>query len=107
MNFKIVKEVGNTSLISSTEGDKLYKLLYEILNQLKNNDRDKELIIDFSGVEDLTTAFLNNGISKLFYNLDIKYLLNTIKFIGLKKSHIGLLKLSLNNAIILAKKNKE
>ncbi|WP_291736596.1 STAS-like domain-containing protein [Clostridium sp.] len=100
MEFKLKDILDNTSLISAEQGDKLFSILQK---KIKDNSRE-EIIIDFSGINDLTTAFINNGISRLFSYGDKEYLLKHMKFVGItKKNHIGLLRLSILNAIKMEK----
>ncbi|CAM3696776.1 STAS-like domain-containing protein [Clostridium perfringens] len=98
MELKVLEELNTSSAVSSEIGDKLYE---KLCNIVKNNEKTKDLIIvDFNGIDDLTTAFLNNSIGKLFLNYNTKYLMDTLRFSGLKNSnHINLLKLTIFNAI--------
>lgn len=98
MLFDILK---SDSAVSVNQGDVAYKYLFSEINLMKSQNPNDDIIIDFDNINDLTTAFLNNSIAKLFLNFDQKYLLSHLKFQGFtNKTHINLLKLSLSNAII-------
>lgn len=105
MEFKISCLLNINSAISTSEGDKLYDLIYPYIKENFDSDKSEDIIIDFSDIDDLTTAFLNNSIAKLFYNIDSEYLLKVLKFKNFTSNiHIKLLKLSLSNAIAMKDK---
>lgn len=57
----MVKEVIQTSIaVSADKGEILHSYLEEMLNQ------NEKVIVDFEGISDLTTAFLNVGIGHLY-----------------------------------------
>lgn len=92
--------INSSAAISAEDGDIIYEHLNKLILELQENNSSKCITIDFSGIEDLTTAFLNNGIAKLFLNFDYQFLVEHIHFSGFSKgNHIKLLKLSLANAL--------
>ncbi|MEZ2715442.1 STAS-like domain-containing protein [Niallia circulans] len=74
----IVKEIIESNVaISATKGE----LLFNSLNAtLKENEK---VIVDFNGITDLTTAFLNVGIGHLYNNFSGKELNEKLEVINL------------------------
>ncbi|MDK0903547.1 STAS-like domain-containing protein [Clostridium perfringens] len=102
MEFKISELLSLRSAISASDGDKLYDLIFPKLEHNFNNKIDEDVFIDFSNIDDLTTAFINNSIAKLFYTLDSEYLFNVLKFKNFSNpTHVNLIKLSLSNALLM------
>ena len=96
MEFNIFDHINTSSAVSANDGD----IVYIALNELITNNPNEKIIINFSNITDLTTAFLNNSIGKLFYTHDTSKLMQTIKFTGLQNvTQENLLKLSIFNAI--------
>lgn len=59
----IVKDIIGTSIaISATKGEVLYKALNAVMQT------NEKVVLDFEGITDLTTAFLNVGIGHLYNN---------------------------------------
>ncbi len=58
--INVVKEVGDSICVTDEDGKKVYDVIAEAL---KNG---KKVKISFNGVTDLTSAFLNNAIGKLY-----------------------------------------
>ncbi|NRT33218.1 hypothetical protein BJV38_004199 [Clostridium beijerinckii] len=101
MEIMISDILQSDSAVSVNQGDVVYKQLFSEINLIKSQNTKEDIIIHFDNITDLTTAFLNNSIAKLFLNFDQEYLLSHLKFQGFtNKTHINLLKLSLSNAII-------
>lgn len=102
MNIKLYDELQSHSAVSTNEGDKIYSILESEINRITSNNQSEnnEIIIDFSNIDDLTTAFLNNSIAKLFYNFNTDSLFKILRFTGFTKgNHIKLLKLSISNVM--------
>lgn len=74
----IVKDIIETSVaISAKKGE----VLYNALNQfLKSNPR---VIVDFEGITDLTTAFLNVGIGHLYNSFTREDLNSKLEIVNL------------------------
>ena len=78
----IIKDIIKTNFAVSTEdGNSIFILLEE------NFSKDKEVVLDFSGITLMTTAFLNSAIGQL-YSLDkypSSYLNEKLKLINVEE----------------------
>lgn len=77
--IKIVDVVHSKSPLTEQDGDTLYDKLNNEIN--KNNS---EVILDFSGVDSVTTAFINNSISKFIQKDGIDEVSTYLKISNLK-----------------------
>ena len=108
MIIKIFDELNNESATLPQQGDQIYKLIYtELKKDFETNENyTEELIFNFSKIDDLTTAFLNNCLGKLFYDFPYEYLMDNIKFENLtNNSQVKSIRLTLSNALMNIKKN--
>lgn len=72
-----VKDILGTSIaVSAKKGEVLFN---EILENIKNGD----VTVDFEGITDLTTAFLNVAIGHLYNELSADYLNDHLTIINL------------------------
>lgn len=60
MKIKVVDVVGDKLCVSSEDGQKLYNQIF------KNLKENKKVVLSFSGVTNLTSAFLNAAIGQLY-----------------------------------------
>lgn len=98
MNKIVIYDIVNQSNLETTEiGDKVYKIIKpQIEDYIKRNQR---FVIDFSKINIVTTAFLNNAIGKLFYDLNTKDLIKNMSFSDISSIQLNTLKWSITNAI--------
>lgn len=74
----IVKEIIETSVaISAKKGE----LLYNALNQILSTS--PKVVVDFDGITDLTTAFLNVGIGHLYKSYSSQELNEKLEIVNL------------------------
>lgn len=78
MCIKVISILNSASALTPSDGDKLYKILNRQLNINKIFD-EKDIIIDFSGLKFITTAFINQSIFKIITNN--RTIVDSIKFI--------------------------
>lgn len=92
----VIKEVIGSRIASENEqGDLIFE---EISNGL--NKSEKEILLDFSDMKLITTAFLNNSIGKLYRNYGKDRLDDILKIKNITdKGDVELLKLVILNAM--------
>lgn len=79
----MVKDLIATDLAVSVEdGDLLFE---KIVSYLKNS---KKIILDFSDLDLITTAFLNNAFGKLYSKFDAETLNEYIKIANIRKGDL-------------------
>ena len=66
----------------------------------ENIDSKKKIVIDFSNIDIMTTAFLNNAIGKLYNIYDKKKLNEYISMKNVSKSDLNLIKKVIDRAKI-------
>lgn len=96
------------SIISSNEaetpeqGNLAYdKILPEVKKYLQ---KEEKFYVDFSNINNVTTAFINNSVGKLLVELETSKILKLMSFIGFSNNaQIKTVKHSLSNAIALSK----
>lgn len=77
------------------QGDVLYKEIIKEINETK-----EQICIDFKGLRLLTTAFLNNGIGKMYKSYDRRELKKRILVKNISdKNDLKLLQLVIVNAL--------
>lgn len=97
--LKIVNVINSEYAVSPEDGDIIFKIIQSKI------DSKEQVVVDFSGIDIMTTAFLNNAIGKL-YNLYEKDKLNKyISMRNISKSDLNLIKKVIERAKI--KFNKE
>lgn len=110
MNYDIIKidEIISSNSASTPEsGDKLYNELKNKIDSIKNEVNDYTLIVDFTKITNITSAFLNNAIGKLFNYYPENLLIKLLKFRGVKTiDDFNIIKLTINNAIMMSKYEK-
>lgn len=77
MNVAVEKVIGSKIAISSEIGKKLYEELNNLLRE------HSKIILDFEGITDLTTAFLNVGIGHLYNDFSSRELNDKLEIINL------------------------
>lgn len=102
--IKLYDYTNSPSATSPDQGDNVYTQINPLIRSYL--DRNVEFEIDFSKINNLTTAFLNNSLGKLFYEFETDKLLSLISFTGLSTTmQIKTLKLTLSNALALSQVN--
>lgn len=83
----IVKEIINSdTAVSTDDGDKVFKHIDKVLKE------NKVAQIDFSGIEMMTTAFLNAAIGQLYNHYNSTQLNNFLKLVNVASEDIILFK---------------
>jgi hypothetical protein len=90
---KVVDIIGTQTAVSPRTGLKAYDYVSTLINS------GKAVEVTFDGVEDLTSAFCNAFIGKLYMNHSPELLQETLKLSGVEESHIWFKKIQ--NAILL------
>jgi len=90
---KVIDIIGSKSAVSPRTGLKAYDFVASEVNQKHS------LHISFEGVEDLTSAFCNSFIGKLYMNFEPAALNSLLHINGVDTSHIWYKKIQ--NAILL------
>lgn len=94
IRIKIYQVIGNSAAVSSEDGKSLFKRIDE---SLENN---LMVILDFSNIEFLTSAFLNTAIGQLYSKYDSPFLRQHLKVENMEKEDLLLLK----KVVLTAKK---
>ena len=77
MNSKriVIKDVLKTNLaVSSDKAIYISQLMHEAI------EKEESIVLDFSGIKSLTTAFLNTSVGELYKDYDSELLNKYIKF---------------------------
>lgn len=90
---KIIDIIGSSTAVSPRLGIKTYEYLVDTAGS------DFSIEVSFEGVEDLTSAFCNAFIGKLYMNFPPDILKSNFKISGIDEDHIWFKKV--NNAILL------
>jgi hypothetical protein len=94
--IKVVDIISTKSAISPKTGLRAYNVVSQ---KIQNNE---DINISFEDVEDLTSAFCNSFIGKLYMNFDFQKLNKSLVITGVEESHIWFKKIK--NAILLGDK---
>ncbi|MBU5316534.1 STAS-like domain-containing protein [Clostridium bornimense] len=95
MNLVIKDIIGSKVASENKQGDLIFD---EIATSLDKSEA--EILLDFSGLKLITTAFLNNAIGKLYKNYEKEKLNNRLKIKNITdKGDVELLKLVILNAM--------
>ena len=95
MNLVIKDIIGSKVASENEQGDLIFD---EISTSL--DESEAEILLDFSGLKLITTAFLNNAIGKLYKNYGKEKLNNRLKIKNITdKGDVELLKLVILNAM--------
>lgn len=84
--INVVKVVGDSICVTDEDGKKVYDVIVDALHN------GKKVKISFNGVTDLTSAFLNNAIGKLYGNFDEAYIKSKISVTDISKNDVVILK---------------
>ena len=98
-DLRIINIINSEFAVSPEDGDSIFNLIKEKV------DSKEKVIIDFSGIDIMTTAFLNNAIGKLYNIYDKEKLNQYISMKNISKSDFNLVKKVIDRAKI--KFNKE
>lgn len=98
MNKIVLYDIVQEDNAETTElGDKVYDVIKPQIEDYIN--KNEHFVIDFTKINIITTAFINNAIGKLFYNLESKDLIKNMSFSGISNVQLNSLKWSITNAI--------
>lgn len=98
MNKIVLYDIVNQPNAETTElGDRVYEIIKPQVENYINSGQN--FIIDFTHINIITTAFLNNAIGKLFYDLRAKDLIKNMSFSGMTNVQLNSLRWSITNAI--------
>lgn len=93
-NFKIINVINSEFAVSPEDGDSIFNLIKEKV------DAKEKIVIDFSNIDIMTTAFLNNAIGKLYNIYDKEKLNQYISMKNISKSDLNLVKKVIDRAKI-------
>ncbi|NFG61356.1 STAS-like domain-containing protein [Clostridium sp. CMCC3677] len=100
--INLYKIISSNDAETPTQGDLVYKEILPFITRCLSEE--KKFYIDFKNINNITTAFLNNSIGKLFFELDGKKLEEFMAFRGFSnQSQIKTLRHSIANAISLSR----
>ena len=92
--LKIVNVINSEFAVSPEDGDSVFNLIKEKV------DFKEKIVIDFSNIDIITTAFLNNAIGKLYNIYDKEKLNQYISMKNISKSDLDLVKKVIERAKI-------
>lgn len=92
--LKIVSVINSEFAVSPEDGDSIFNLIK------KKVDSKEKIVIDFSNIDIITTAFLNNAIGKLYNIYDKEKLNQYISMKNISKSDLNLVKKVIERAKI-------
>ena len=92
--LKIVNVINSEFAVSPEDGDSVFNLIKEQV------DFKEKIVIDFSNIDIITTAFLNNAIGKLYNIYDKEKLNQYISMKNISKSDLDLVKKVIERAKI-------
>jgi len=78
--------------VSAKDGDQVYESI------VSNFEAKMPVILDFSGIELIITAFLNNCIGRLYFSYSSDQIKELLRIENLDPSEVGLLKLVIDRA---------
>ncbi|MDY4251678.1 STAS-like domain-containing protein [Clostridium sp.] len=93
-NLKIIDVINSEFAVSPEDGDIIFDLIKEKI------DKEEKIIIDFSNIDIMTTAFLNNAVGKLYNIYDKEKLNKYISMKNISKSDLNLVKKVIERAKI-------
>jgi len=94
MRIKIIENIDSEYAVSPEDGDKIHSRISEEIS------KEHAVVIDFEGVDIVTTAFLNNAIGKLYNEYRREQLNAYIKLENMSESDLFLLKKVIDRAKI-------
>ncbi len=86
LNIHIVTEINSEFAVSPEDGDIVYSLIED------NLKKNSPVTLDFSDVDIVTTAFLNNAIGKLYKKFEKDQLNQLISITNVSNSDLILIK---------------
>lgn len=102
--IKLFDVISSNNAETPTQGDLAYNEILPIIKDFLV--KEKRFYINFENINNITTAFLNNSIGKLFFELDGKKLEELMAFRGfVNQSQVKTLRHSIANAISLSRVN--
>lgn len=84
--INVVKIVGDSICVTDEDGKKVYDVIVDALHN------GKKVKISFNGVTDLTSAFLNNAIGKLYGAFDEAFIKSKISVTDISENEVVILK---------------
>jgi hypothetical protein len=84
MNVVISKLIESNVAISPRSGEVVYSYLDEAIS------KSEKVVLDFSGIEMMTTAFLNVAIGQLYHKFKPEQLNDSLTLINLEKEDVSL-----------------
>lgn len=104
MLLKIYDIIQSESAVTPKQGNLVFS---EIQPYLKNLvDIEDTLAFDFDNITDLTTAFLNNCLGRLFNILPTEYLIKNLSFENISNSsQVNSIRLTIETALLNIEQN--
>ena len=93
-DINIVKIINSEFAVSPEDGDTIYELIVESINL------NEKVYLNFSGIDIMTTAFLNNAIGKLYKTFNKEVLNKFITMQNISDSDLALVKKVIERAKI-------
>ena len=84
--ISIYKVIGGSAAVATADGETLFKDIFSVLAQ------ENIVILDFNGIEALTSTFLNSAIGQLYNKFDSPFLQTHLKVINISKEDMESLK---------------
>lgn len=97
--ISIIKALDSTKAVSREKG----QIIYELIKI--NISNDDEVVLDFKGVTDLTTAFLNVAIGHLYNDFNSEILNKKLELANITKLDAYLIKKAIKVAKMKSKSN--
>lgn len=92
VKINVVEVVGDGICVTDGDGKKVYDVIFCAVSN------GNEVIISFDGVTDLTSAFLNNAIGRLYGKFEKDYIKSKLRVSDMSKSDMVLLKIVVDRA---------
>ncbi|MCZ7382412.1 MAG: STAS-like domain-containing protein [Candidatus Methanoperedens sp.] len=86
VKISVIEVVGDSICVTDRDGKKVYDVIFDALSN------EKEIIISFDGVTDLTSAFLNNAFGQLYGNFSEDYIKSKLSVTDLPQNDVVILK---------------
>jgi hypothetical protein len=86
VKISAVEVVGDSMCVTDGDGKKVYDVIFDALSN------EKEIIISFDSVTDLTPTFLNNAIGQLYGKFKKDYIRSKLRVSDISQNDMILLK---------------
>lgn len=87
IKINVFEQIGSSAAVSSEDGELLFSKINKGLEE-----KDIQIILDFTNIELITSTFLNAAIGQLYSKYDSPFLQKRLKVDNLAKEDLELLK---------------